>query len=389
MLAGGGGIALLMFILACLGVIGLIEHGAWKTMPPAWLLCLVAFLGWVWITQFWSPYPKVVGFSNAEKIGVMGMMFPAVIWLWAQIHNHPLGRILRAAVLASLTIGVALMAFEFLSDFKLSAIYEPPQPDEDPFWRKLDGIRNVGRGTIFASAIFMPAIALIWDNIWGKVAAFIVATILTFLAIKLNVSIAVPLPWLGLGLGLLAMRYPESVLKFVFVMAVLAVFLSPALASGIRFIGEATMDSVPSSWEHRLHMWYFVHEQISMKPLIGYGFDSSRTFADTVTLNNDKTVTLISLHTHNAGLQIWLETGFVGALLACLTIILLFNPALSFVKQSKIHAFGLCGFLPAFTLVSSVSFGVWQFWWWGVLSFGLACLHLLKPAESATKSMVE
>ncbi len=378
MLAGGGGIALLMFILACLAVIGLVLHKAWAKAPPLWLISLALFFAWCWLAQFWSPYEKVSGFSNAEKIGVMGMMFPAVIWLWAKMRDHRLGDMLRKAVIASFIIGLALMVYELASGFKLSFIYDSPDEGVDPFWRKLDGIRNVGKGIVFASALLLPITALVWEKPFAKFGMVLSAVVITVLAIKLDVSIAIVVPWIGLLVGLFAMRFPNATVKFVFLMAILAIFMSPAFASLISLIDEDKIAALPTSWEHRLYMWHFVFEQIMQSPLIGHGFDSSRSYTETVVLNNGKTMAAVSLHTHNAGLQIWLETGFIGIFLACMTILLLFKPAEAFVAQSKIHAFGFCGFLIAMVLISSVSFGVWEFWWWGTLSFGLACLKLVQ-----------
>ena len=124
MLAGAGGLALLMFVLGCLGVIGLIAHKAYAPPYPMWLLALAAFLIWAWVSQFWSSYPKVSGFSNAEKILVMGLVFPAVIWLWGQMRDHVLGDILRKAVIASFFLGVALLFLDALSGFKISFFFD-------------------------------------------------------------------------------------------------------------------------------------------------------------------------------------------------------------------------------------------------------------------------
>lgn len=378
MMAGGGGVALLMFIPACLGVLGLIMHKPWQKPVPLWLIALAAFLSWAWIAQFWSSYPKVSGFSNAEKLWVMGLMFPAVIWLWAQMRDHPLGDILRKAVLSSLLIGLALLTFDTFSEFKLSYLIDPPASGEDEFWRRVDSVRNIGRGTIFTSVLLMPIAALIWYRPLGKTAIIIGAVIISIVAWKMDVSIAIAMPWIGLGVGAFAKRFPVVSLRLLFTAAILAILAAPVFASVLTLLDEKIFAAFPSSWEHRLYMWEFVFQQILEHPFIGHGFDSARTFTETVTLSEGYVMSLISLHTHNAGLQIWLETGLIGASLASLTIITLFRAAKRFALQSKIHAFGLCGFLAAMIIISSVSFGVWQFWWWGTLSFGLASLNLMQ-----------
>ena len=62
---------------------------------------------------------------------------------------------------------------------------------------------------------------------------------------------------------------------------------------------------VQTSWSERLDMWAFAAAKIVEKPWAGWGLDASRTFGSA-----------ISLHTHDAAIQIWLELGAVGAVLA-------------------------------------------------------------------------
>lgn len=382
-MAGGGGMALLMFIPSCLAMIGLLAHKAWKQPIPKWLIALALFLTWAWIAQFWSPYAKTAGFSNAEKLWVMGLIFPSVIWLWAQMCDHILGKPLRMAIIAALSISILALVIDSFSGFKISYIFSPPQEGPEKDWRPVYTARNLVRGIIFCVAMILPLMALLSKSRWGVAFSIFLLLLVTGAAWKMDVDIALIVSWAGILMGFFALKFPVQAVRFVFFLAISAIVLAPLMAGLISVLEASIIESLPGSWEHRLYMWRFVYEQILNHPYIGHGFDSSRTFAETVTLNNGKTVSVISLHPHNAGLQIWLETGVIGVLLACATICALFRPAIAFVKSGKAQAFGLCGFLTVMILISSTSFGVWQFWWWGTLSFGFACLRLV---PIATKS---
>ncbi len=377
-MAGGGGIALIMTILSVLGLAGLAAHKAWKHPIPIWLFFLTAFLVWAWVTQFWSPYEKVSGWSNAERIFVSGLIFPTVIWLWAQMRDHPLGSILRKGVIFACLTGIALLFVDAVSNFFISFLVDPVAEGESFARRHADATRNVSRGIVFYSAMVFPLAALVWPLKFGRLITLCLLGILSVSAWKLGVYVAVIAPWLGLAFGCLARKSPGLTVKTLLGLAAIAVMAAPLFGGLITLVDENTLSKFPASWEHRLYMWDFVFRRISESPLIGHGFDSARTYTDMITLSNGQTLTLLSLHTHNVGLQIWLETGLIGAALAGAAILSCLGLGQNFAMKNSDRAFGLCGFLTVFILASSFSFGVWQFWWWATLFLGLATLNLVR-----------
>ena len=377
-MAGGGGIALIMGILSILGLAGLAAHKAWKTPVPVWLLLLGAFLIWALVSQFWSNYDKVSGWSNAEKILLAGLAFPAGVWLWSQMRDHPLGSILRKGFILACLTGIFLLFIDAFSNFSISFFVDPVLQGETFARRHADATRNIGRGIIFYSAMVFPLAALMWPHKLGRIAIAILLLILTLSAWKLEVYIAMIAPWIGLLFALLARKRPEVVTGTLIIFGAIAILAAPLLAGSITQLDEHTLAFFPASWEHRLYMWGSVFRRISEHPLIGHGFDNARTYSEMITLSDGESVTLLSLHTHNAGLQVWLETGLIGAALAGAAILSCLGTAKHFARLYPDRAFGLCGFLTVFILVSSLSFGVWQFWWWGTLFLGLAGLNLVR-----------
>lgn len=76
---------------------------------------------------------------------------------------------------------------------------------------------------------------------------------------------------------------------------------------------------------YRLHIWEFVVDKITEKPLLGWGAGASKRLGtdEVGTLYDQKFGALgepIPVHPHNAILQVWLEFGFTGALFIFLLI---------------------------------------------------------------------
>jgi O-antigen ligase len=141
-------------------------------------------------------------------------------------------------------------------------------------------------------------------------------------------------------------------------------------------IDTEVMRQIPLSWEHRLRMWAYSWELIQQAPLIGHGFDSARVFDElTFRAPDGRDITVMSMHPHNIGLQIWLETGLIGVGLAIGFLLALMKTALKTCTGS-LRAFAVTGLLATVALSGAVTVGVWQHWWWAliVLSVSLVCL---------------
>lgn len=130
---------------------------------------------------------------------------------------------------------------------------------------------------------------------------------------------------------------------------------------------------LPSSWQHRFYIWNFVSNRIMEKPLLGWGFDSSRHFPNVKGYLHfftstgqisytDTHTSLIPLHPHNGFLQLWLEEGFLGILLFLSMVgfgVRWFLKTLSSVQEKALFMGGLGMLFVPFC----VSFGIWQTWW--------------------------
>jgi O-antigen ligase len=136
-----------------------------------------------------------------------------------------------------------------------------------------------------------------------------------------------------------------------------APFVSPLLSND-----PAIVASLPDSWAIRLEVWKFASQEIAASPLLGHGLDSARAYTDTVQVRG-QTLSALPLHPHSASLQIWLETGAIGALLAAAALITGGLALMRALRANRIAAAAACGALGAVGLIANVSYGAWQEWW--------------------------
>jgi O-antigen ligase len=143
---------------------------------------------------------------------------------------------------------------------------------------------------------------------------------------------------------------------------------------------------------HRLTIWRFVGESIRTAPLWGAGLEASRWLDQGrhVVLIDDagerRDEELLPLHPHDAPLQLWLETGAVGAVLAAIVILTL-GARLAAPPDHRVPAedspgdwrpAGIAMLVSAF-FFGAVSYGLWQSWWQSTLWLSVALWCGLSP----------
>ena len=155
--------------------------------------------------------------------------------------------------------------------------------------------------------------------------------------------------------------------------------LAGALAAAMLVapvLGEAAMRVLPTHVVDRLHfahadqridVWLSFGEVVKRRPIGGAGFGvSSRMAQEPVAqeVPEDRRVMLGAWHSHNGYLQLWAETGLVGAALAGGALVLLALGIAALPPAAGIAAAAVIGSAAAIMLVGH---GIWQGWWGAVL----------------------
>jgi O-antigen ligase len=226
--------------------------------------------------------------------------------------------------------------------------------------------RDAARGCYAVVLVFWPLALLTWNKIPVAIPGVVAACLVVS---SLMLGVDAPVAALLLSLVVFGgMRVNARLGAWVCMVAVVVYFLAAPLV----FLphGHAAAD-IPSdmgkeSWHIRVSIWRFASALIAHRPLLGYGLDASRAFGDA-----------IPMHPHDAAIQLWLETGVLGALLGALFWGWLFFRIQRVGREDPVWAAMACATAAAYLLISAISFGVWQEWWLGLGAIAIACCAMV------------
>lgn len=355
--------------------------------PRAWpwgVWALVALLVWALTSYAWSPvapawanpktYRKIDAITGV-KLVLEFALYGAFVTAMARLE----GRSARRAI-DWLTVGLALLLtillVEALSDVflyrRLRDLVRLKTREDYP-------IHHIARGCYVAVVLFWPvALSLIRQGlVWGA-AAFWGLTLLCCIllhvdsplaALVLSTVVAAAVyfggRWAVWACGAATLFY---LLSAPFVISILTQSASPGSVSAV---GKA-------SWGARMLIWSFVAQQIAQKPLFGWGLDASRTWPDR-----------IPLHTHDAALQIGLELGGMGVLLAAAFVVWFFLRMGRAAQAPAPAAAAGTASAMAFVVIGALSFGVWQEWWIATGAIAAAACLWFARSQPAGEAVAE
>ena len=119
--------------------------------------------------------------------------------------------------------------------------------------------------------------------------------------------------------------------------------------------------NLPRSTYHRLVIWEFTTQRIAERPVLGWGFNTSRAMPGSQT-NLDVSEKALPLHPHNAALQWRLELGILGALFGAAIVLVSTDMARRYAADRVARA-GAVASIGATYVIAMISFGAWQTWW--------------------------
>jgi O-antigen ligase len=131
---------------------------------------------------------------------------------------------------------------------------------------------------------------------------------------------------------------------------------------------------LPASAHHRIVIWKATSQLVAKAPFLGSGLASARALAHTSAGYAPGTEYALStsVHSHNAYLQVWFETGLVGAVLLLaigLVVLRWIARAEAGARPALLATFASCA------LVAASSFSIWAPWF--IASFALAALFAM------------
>lgn len=338
----------------------------WRSLLPiSWLNRLflamfVVFVAYLASTTLWSVYPQ-----HGQALRLAGGVSCGLLFAAGSGAGEQGRRLLRAVGVAAVLMLTGLLLIEAFANMPLNRLAQPHTPT---------GLleRNPGRG---ASTLA----CLVWASV-GALAGGSGVQRLIWRALLIGVGIVgfqfdQSANAIGFLLGAIAYGagYAAPRTTILALCMALAVWLLAAPWVSLHVpIPDAVMAKLPDSWAVRTQIWHFAATQIDQHPLLGLGLDASRTFPQTGHLRG-LTFDLLPLHPHSASMQIWLETGAVGAVLGAATMLLGGLALGSALRNDRVAAASACGVIACAGLIANVSYGAWQEWWIATL-FAAAAL---------------
>ncbi len=319
-------------------------------------MLLGGLLLWGTASALWSVDPVRSLVVAARLAG----LFAAGLALAAGAGLVAAPRRLTFLLLIGMGLGIAMVAIELATAGGLSSLvsdraYRPTQ---------------LNQASISFALLALPASALLISLRQAILASLLAAvTAVTVYALAGTAAKAVLLA--GLAMGLLLYRARPVVAGIALVISMIAIIAAPltfARLERLAGLGE-TADNFKISAGHRLLIWSFAGDRIAERPLTGWGLDASRAIP-----GGDDPIrpgeTWMPLHPHNAALQVWLELGAPGAVFFALLVGLVWD-ALARVEWPPLFAAAAGASLTIAFMGCFATYGMWQEWWLGTLSFSL------------------
>jgi O-antigen ligase len=366
-------------ILAPIALVGLVAsllvalRRGWRPSEvprPAW--AFLALMGWGAISAAWAP-DAGRALDAALRLGGLGLLAGLAA---AAALEAPMPRLGRWAGWG-LALGLAAALFDQLTGHALRAGVRglAEAPVQLGF-----GLKNAVSVLALLAPLAIGAASL---PVWLRLALAGATLAVAWLLPGESARLAALAGLLATGLALWLPRWIGPIMG---VGAALLVLLAPAVVR-LGFAGGLDASALPFSASHRLLIWDFTAARILEAPWLGWGMDSARAipggglppdagmlarFGLSGRAGDFASAQLMPLHPHNAALQVWLELGAVGAMLAAALLVLLGRAACSAPAA---------GCLAAALVTAMLSYGVWQYWWMAGLLLVAAFIPLLSPAR--------
>jgi len=334
-------------------------------------MLLGGLLVWGTASALWSvnPVRSLVVAARLSGLFAIGLALAAGAGLIAAPRR------LTFLLLIGMAFGIAMVAIELATAGGLSSLvsdraYRPTQ---------------LNQASISFALLVLPASAVL-ISLGQTILAILLTAVTAVTVYELSGTAAKAVLLAGLAMGLLLYRARPVVARLALAVSVVAIIGAPLTFARLELLpglGE-TADSFKISAGHRLLIWSFAGDRIAERPVTGWGLDASRAIP-----GGDDPIrpgeTWMPLHPHNAALQVWLELGAPGAALFALLAALVWG-ALARVKWPPLVAAAAGASLTIAFVGCFGTYGIWQEWWLGTLSFALFFVLVMARVANAPRA---
>ncbi|WP_420405561.1 O-antigen ligase family protein [Nisaea sp.] len=369
-----------------------------QAMATLFIAAAILLLGTVWLERRRLPLPErpvLAAFGAVVLLSVAGPLSGGFPLDFARtLPKLALLALLLVTVSAApeIAIGIATRKLAHLLAFSLclgALILAVEIQYDAPLYRFFSGKgaevdvapSRFNRGSTALVLLTWPAAGALW--LGGRRIFPAVILLLGLAAALSGESAAAALAAIVALLILpLALLLPRVAAAAIFACAALLMLAAPWLFADILTRVPDYITLLPPSFAERLEIWNAASLAALDQPLLGHGLGAMRTLEVPEALRESyalfKTPTI---HPHNAAVQIWLELGLLG-ILATLALLWTLLPALA-ARPQPARAAALSA-LAAGLVIASVSYGLWQETWLGIIGITILCFGVLCRNDSAS-----
>ncbi len=355
---------------------------SWREVSWPWAsIPLALFLVWVGISFLWSPH------DDPQQIPKTVLGIPLYILFAVRVgmlEGRWRSRVEAMLIFTAFALGLFLFA-ETLTGGSGTASFKTTVEGVN-YARHSDLMIDVNRSLGHAAAPLVllagPAVFLAWHK-GGPLIGIVLGLLTLVAAFSFETQVNAAAYVIAAIAAGLALRFPRPMLAVTFGGIAGAIVTMPLIVPGIlNSLPPAVVESIPLSWAWRLEIWAFASELIYQAPWFGHGLDASRPLSATIEVAG-RELEGLPLHPHNSALQIWLETGLVGALLLGVTLVAL-GEQLSLNKFiGRIQCAAIVWVAVSYAVLLIFSYGVWQEWHQGAVALAASAVFFLRAKNSA------
>jgi len=366
-----------------------------KSVPP-YALAFIAFILWAMLSTLWSPEGDGL-FSgslsegsfaisaDALRVALSALAMGAAIFAVQSVdteapRSHRILHMVPAIQLAGVIVTVLAM------DHILNLL----APFSDP---ETEMPQNLMRNVNALMLILPLFLAWLWQRQeTASRAGAVLLTLIAGWAAHMTGSEAAVIALIGMsGAILVVWRFQKTGLSALFAFMAGYILLAPLIMTHIKALMRMTGgDFALSSWS-RAHAWQAVGDRIQEAPLAGHGLEASKRWNETFATkpaaleeivrdtNPDwvwQAYQIIPGHPHNMPLQIWAETGLIGAILAAGTCLLISLRLYQVSHIPPITRYAGAGLFGACLVFFSFSYSMWNDAFWSSVALATAAVLL-------------
>jgi O-antigen ligase len=273
------------------------------------------------------------------------------------------------AMTLALCAGVLIMGVDVALHFPLQRHLAP---------RELYPGTKYNRGEDYLTLLLWPMLAF-W-LLQRRYARALVAAgaVLVAVAIGQSTTARVTLA-VGVLTLLAAWWAPKLVMRVLAWGSVAVAGLLPVLLHALAADRLLVWRHLKQSGLHRLEIWDYMTARVAERPLLGWGFATAKLVPiRAAEMRGYVWVDPHGVYPHNQVLQLWLETGLLGAALGAVFVLLVLRRIARL--PPRIYPFACAAFAAAFA-VSASSFELTTDSWWAALALTAILLRLAETAS--------